>query len=1115
MKQVSCPNCQNDVALDLEGEESTIDVHAHCTICNSEFNVLGEETLIQSTVRKPSLGQFEFLDKLGTGTYGNVWKARDTRLDRLVAVKIPRHEQIRSSSADSFLREARAAAQITHQNIVGVHEVGQENDTTYIVSDFIDGVSLSDWLSAKRPSPRDSVRLMITIARAVHHAHECGVIHRDLKPSNILMDREGNPFVTDFGLAKRDSGEATVTMDGQVMGTAAYMSPEQAAGESHHVDRRADVYALGTMLYELLTGERPFRGNMRMLMHQVIHDDPQRPSALNATIPKDLETICLKCLEKKPEQRFATAGELADELDRYLRGDPILSRPISTTERAWRWCKKYPIVCGLLAAVILSLNAGIAVSSYFAYTASISRDKARTNLTLAKENEQKAKEQEREAKSNFTLAEKRRVEAVTNEELAKKSLALAEERLVNLQRTVYNSQLQQVSQLYKEQAGYALQLLYDERYCTPERREFAWGMLHGLSRQDLASARAHEGEIQEVMFSRDDHSVLTVGTDGYLRKWDATTLKLLAEYQHGPSLHSVAISSDGQTIAVGDFNGQVLLLDLEGFSDPRLLRVSSASIHAVQFLQDDEQLVVADWNGSVTVWEIERNQLKESFRAHQNIIHRMELSPDEDLLVTCSHDTTVKVWDTKTWQAKDFQIGHSQCVRSIAIHPKGKQLATSGDDGYVGLWSLETGELLGDFPPGGKVCPFITYNKTGQSVVTIGRDENVVAVFQAKDFEQADEFQGHHSLIMDGALSHGGRRLATVSEDGELKVWDMSEHTGLLGNWGMFGAKSSNEEPIRQVTPFGGGYVTCGAWSPNGDRFAIAGAGDFSVRVHDASHMKQVSRLIGHKNYIYAMDWSHDGGYLATADENGTVCLWDTSSWKLDKTIPLSALTIWSLKFTPDGNFLYAACGENSNHNSGDVVAWDLRNSAIMKDEIPNAGAVWNLDISHDGKYLITAGSNNMVPDIIVWDLEKGELIDRLRGHRNTAMAVAISPVGDRFATASRDYSIILWNLKTLEPLETLKSHRSYVHSLDFSPDGETLLSGSHDTTMKMFDAQLGQLKAEFKQHTACVRNVSFSPRGDLLLSACEDGMARVWRPRFPEPDSDEGLRTRSEANSE
>ena len=245
---------------------------------------------------------------------------------------------------------------------MSVHEVGREGDTVYIVSDYIRGLTLSDWLTGQRLTPRQAAEFCAKIADALQHAHQAGVIHRDLKPSNIMLDAEGQPHIMDFGLAKREAGEVTMTLDGQVLGTPAYMSPEQAAGESHKVDGRSDVYSLGVIFYELLTGEMPFRGNRAMLIHQVLNEEPRAPRKLNDRVPRDLETICLRAMAKEPARRYQSAAKMSDDLRRFLRGEPILARPVGRVERVGRWCKRNPSLAVTGGLAILALAATIVVS---------------------------------------------------------------------------------------------------------------------------------------------------------------------------------------------------------------------------------------------------------------------------------------------------------------------------------------------------------------------------------------------------------------------------------------------------------------------------------------------------------------------------------------------------------------------------------------------------------------------------------------------------------------------------------------------------------------------------------------------------------------------------------
>ena len=590
---VRCPHCRQPVELaDNAGLE-----HIDCPSCGSASSMSsdattgcaherrfdqavtnpaeaetigrpGESARLLSAVEARAFGDYELLEEIARGGMGVVFKARQTRLNRTVAVKmILAGELADKDDVRRFLSEAEAAAGLDHPGIVPVYESGDIDGQHFFSMGFVDGQSLAALLAQGPRPPEQAAELVAQVADAVDYAHERGVIHRDLKPGNILLDNDGHPRVTDFGLAKRVAGDSNLTRTGQALGTPSYMPPEQASGKLDSIGRPADVYALGAVLYAALIGRPPFQAATPLdTILQVLEQEPVPPRQLNADVPRDLETIVLKCLEKEPHKRYATARDMADELRRYLRGEPIQARPVGRIERSWRWCRRNPVVASLAASVLIALAAGAGVSTYFAYEASQRATSEQTAKIAAERAADRERRQAIAAKADRDRADREAAAAVAARKTAegertKAELAAEREKQQRLdtERALYLNRVKLAQQYWAGDNVAQSRRMLDT--CPVEQRGWEWRYLDRLHHGDLLTLPLGGGTAADAATS------LQLSRDGkrlaafYMQRvlvWDISNNKFVAEIdgrgERGGrrTFRAGALSGDGETIALGE-----------------------------------------------------------------------------------------------------------------------------------------------------------------------------------------------------------------------------------------------------------------------------------------------------------------------------------------------------------------------------------------------------------------------------------------------------------------------------------------------------------------------------------------------------------------------------------
>jgi tRNA A-37 threonylcarbamoyl transferase component Bud32 len=695
----------------------------------------------------PSVPGYEVLGELGRGGMGVVFKARQVKLDRIVALKMIRTVDLPDPDLRGrFLREAEAIARLQHPNIVQIYEVGEHDGLPFLALEFCPGGSLDKKLNGAPLPPRDATTLLEALAGALHAAHEANVIHRDLKPANVLLDARGTPKVTDFGLARKldEQGE---TLTGAVMGTPPYMAPEQAWGKSlvQPLGPAVDVYALGATLYECLTGRPPFRAASPLQTLELVwSQDPLPPTRLNPAVPRDLETICLKCLHKNPTRRYASALELAEDLKRFLAGRPITARPVGRLERTAKWARRQPLAAALLGAVVL-VTLGALAALGLAWRAALNEAQARQEAYSA------------EVRFNRQL----------EEQLYFSRIALADREL---------------------RAGKSAWALHWLELCPAELRHFEWHYLRRLARgQAPARWEGHQRGVSCVAFHPGGKTLASAGFDGTVGLWQVESPrggagKLLHRLDgRQGSVNWVCFAPGGQRLASSGADGSVIVWQTSTGKPWKRFPVQDQPIAPLAFHPNGHLLASATYDnkpGEVDLWDVRRARVVGRFRGHTSGITGLAYSADGRLLASSSHDGTVRLLDGRTAREVLAFREHAFVFSAVAFSPDSRLVASTAGrskaerpgEAEVLIWEASTGKVLHRLKGHAGRSTTLAFSPDGRRLATAGWDLHVKLWDVATGVEVL-ALTGHRAPVMSVAFSPGGEYLASGGLDRTVRLW--------------------------------------------------------------------------------------------------------------------------------------------------------------------------------------------------------------------------------------------------------------------------------------------------------------------------------------------------------
>jgi WD40 repeat protein len=973
-----------------------------------------EPSLPEDGLRR--FGAYELIEEIARGGMGVVWRARQDGLDRDVALKMILAGQLAASAQVlRFYTEARAAARLDHPGIVPIYEIGEEEGHHYYTMMLMEGRSLADSLRAGLlPPPDGAARIVLAAARAIHFAHQRGVLHRDIKPSNILLDGEGRPRIADFGLARLANDDSSSTRSNVILGTPAYMAPEQAAGAPSAVTTAADVYGLGAVLHELLTGSPPFQGATPLETLRLLREtEPVPPRSRNSAVDRDLDVICLKCLQKSPEKRYASAADLADDLERWLRGEPILARPVSAFERFASWARRKRELAAALAALFAVLAAALAVTLVLLVKVRRESD-ARAALLSAEESQRLAFQSLAVAGDNPGQALLLALEAAAKAPSLSASNALlaALERCRERRRFLGHEHMVWFASFSPD----------GQRVVTAssDRTARIWNVRDGAAAHVL---RGHESVLRSAEFSRDGTRVITASDDATARIWDASSGELILTLTgHEGPLASACFSPDGaRALTVAESAARIW--DAVSGRGIHVLDGHAGGVTWATLSPDGARVVTGGRDGSAKVWDASSGILLAALPGHTERVIDIAFSADGKRLATAS-DPEAHVWDASTYEELSVLRGHPHGIYSLALTSDGDKVATGSEDFTARIWEARTGKLIHTLPHGHKVVS-VEISSDDALLATASYDSSA-RVWDLETGGLIAELRGHAAPLYHAAFSPDAREVVTSSVDYTARLWTVRPPLPLaLGTRGA-------------------AHVASADLASDGRRLVEAYVNSPTARIVELDSRRELSRLEGRAGAITVVRFSSDGGVVVSACADGTGRLWEAHSGKALHTLSGHEGSIYQASFSPDGRRVMTASVDRS------VRLWSVEDGvqvAAYRSQSTFRTAAFAPDsdlialVEDSGRVRLARASSGKVSDhdfgvriaaaafgfdgrelalatgttrARIVSLDDGRLLGELI-HPTRAPYLISSPDRRWFATSAEDGAVRLWDAATRE----------------------------------------------------------------------------------------------------